>query len=209
MIRVLIADDHAMVREGFRRIIDSLPDMEVASEAETGGGVLEALADPVDVLILDISMPGAGFIETMEKVTNLRPRLPVLVVTLYPEDIWAVRAFKAGAAGYLTKAHSGKELAEAIRTLHRGGRYVTSTMAERLASLLSGSPEQATHEVLSPREFEVLCRLGAGAMVKTAAREMGVSPRTVSTYRARILEKMAFRSTADIIRYVVEHRLSL
>jgi DNA-binding NarL/FixJ family response regulator len=163
----------------------------------------------VDVLLLDISMPGPGFLETMDSVRQKYPEIRVLVVSMHPEERWATRAFQAGAAGYLTKAHSAEELADAIRRVHEGGRYVTPTMAERLASHLGPGGEAVGHEGLSRREYQVLCLLGSGKMVKSAAKELGVSPKTVSTYRTRILEKLALRSTADLIRYVVEHDLKL
>jgi DNA-binding NarL/FixJ family response regulator len=210
VIRILIADDHSMVREGLRRIVEGHPDMEIVLEAADGGEVLDSLRSAeVDVLLLDISMPGPGFLETMDQVRKDYPEVRVLVVSMHPEERWATRAFQSGAAGYLTKAHSAEELAEAIRRVHQGGRYVTPTLAERLASHLGPGGGTVGHEGLSRREYQVLCLLGSGKMVKSAALELGVSPKTISTYRTRILEKLGLRSTADIIRYVVEHELRL
>jgi two-component system invasion response regulator UvrY len=210
LIRVFIADDHSMVREGFRRIIDGHPDMAIVAEAADGIELLECLqSTPADVLVLDISMPGPGFLEVMEALHGEYPRLPVLVVSMHPEEHWATRAFQSGAAGYLTKAHSAEELAEAIRRVHQGGRYVTPGLAEHLASQLGPGAGKAGHEALSRREYEVLCLLGSGKMVKGVAHHLGLSPKTVSTYRSRILEKLALRTTADLIRYVVENDLEL
>ncbi len=208
MIRVFIADDHSMVREGFRRIIDGHSDMEIVAEASDGTELLGSLESVrVDVLVLDISMPGPGFLETMEVVNGQHPRLPILVVSMHSEEHWATRAFQSGAAGYLTKAHSAEELAEAIRRVHQGGRYVTPSLAERLASRLGPGAGMSGHETLSRREYEVLCLLGSGKMLKGVAHQLGLSPKTVSTYRTRILEKLQLRSTADLIRYVIENDL--
>jgi DNA-binding NarL/FixJ family response regulator len=208
MIRLLIADDHQMVREGFRRIIQAHSDMEIVAEASDGDQLLEMVEDcDVDVLILDITMPGPGFLKVLKGVQELRPQLPVLVVSMHSEEQWALQAFKAGASGYLTKAHSADELAEGIRRIHGGGKYVTPSVGEALAQRFSGSGGRPPHEILSRREFEVLSSLGSGKMVKTVARELGLSPKTVSTYRSRILEKLNLSSTADLIRSAVEHDL--
>jgi len=210
LIRVFIADDHGMVREGFRRIIDDHQDMEIVAEASDGTELLDSLESArADALVLDISMPGPGFLEVMETLRSEHPRLPILVVSMHPEEHWATRAFQSGAAGYLTKAHSAEELAEAIRRVHQGGRYVTPSLAERLASQLGPGAGRSGHETLSRREYEVLCLLGSGKMVKGVAHQLGLSPKTVSTYRTRILEKLELRSTADLIRYVVENDLEL
>ncbi len=207
MIRLAIADDHCMVREGFRRIVEAHADMEIVGEAARGEeipGLLEGCRP--DVLLLDISMPGPGFLTTMSAVKEGFPRTRVLVVSMHAEEHWAFQALKAGADGYLTKARSAEELAEGIRRVHRGRKYITSELAECLALNL-GSGRPASPEALSLREFEVLRQLGAGKMVKTVARELGISPKTVSTYRFRLLKKLGLSSTADLIRYAVDHRL--
>lgn len=212
MIRVLIADDHRMVREGFTRIIERHSDMEVAGEAASVEELFRCLEErgdgEGDVLILDISMPGPGFLPTMDRLASEHRGLPVLVVSMHPEEEWAVRALEAGADGYLSKKHGGEELAEAVRRLHGGSRYVSRDLADTLARRLGPGGGGPPHEALSRREYEVLCLLGSGRMVKSAARELGISTKTVSTYRARILEKMGLESTADLIRYVVEHDLT-
>jgi len=209
MIRLVIADDHQMVREGLRRVIEAYPDMEIAAEAQEGVellGVLERVE--ADVLILDITMPGPGFLRVMSALRDRFPRLPVLVVSMHAEAQWALQALKAGAAGYLTKSHSVEELAEAVRKVHAGGRSITAELGESLARRFGTDPGTVPHEALSRREFEVLRKLGSGRMVKTVAQEMGLSPKTVTTYRKRILDKLGLHSTADLIRYAGEHDLA-
>jgi DNA-binding NarL/FixJ family response regulator len=210
MIRLIIADDHELVRQGLRRVIERQPGMEVVAEAQSGQEVVELVETrECDVLVLDISMPGPGFLSTLERVRALRPRLPVLVLSVYPEEDWALRALRAGAAGYLSKTHSVEELTAAIGRLQRGGRYVSEALAERLAFALGPDFERPAHEVLSNREYEVLCLLAQGKLVKEIAARLGISPRTVTTYRARLLQKLGLTTTADLIRYVVEHDLRL
>ena len=206
MIRLLIADDHPVVREGVRRIVEGHADMEVVSEAVDGDDLLAQLdMTTADVLLLDIAMPGPGFLSTMQRLRAERGGLRVLVLSVHPEEQYARRAFRLGASGYLTKAHSPAELAEAIRRIYRGGRYVTPTLAERLAFELDPTTDKEAHESLSDREYQVLCLLGSGNGVKEIGAKLALSPKTVSTYRARILEKMKLDTTADLIRYVVEH----
>ena len=208
MIRLLIADDHPIVREGLKRMIVECVDMRVVGEAADSHELL-VLARRVqaDVLLLDISMPGAGFLTTLRHVKAIRPDLRVLVLSVHPEDQYAVRALKDGAAGYLTKDHSPEALAKAIRRVHGGRTYVTASLAERLASQLVGETERPGHEALSEREFEVLCLLGSGQSVNDIARKLALSPKTISTYRARILEKMELKTNAELIRYTLEHGL--
>ncbi len=208
MIRLVLADDHQMVRQGVRRIMEAHADMEIVAEAASGDELLTVLAGtPADVLILDISMPGPGFLELMATLERSHPFLPVLVVSMHAEEHWAVQALKAGAAGYLTKTHSAEELAEGIRRVEAGGKYITSMVAETLASHLGRRAMPAPLESLSLREFQVLRMLGSGMMVKTVARELGISPKTVSTYRARIFDKLQFGCNADMVRFAVEHDL--
>jgi DNA-binding NarL/FixJ family response regulator len=209
MIRVLVADDHEVVRHGIRRIVERHPDVTVVEEAASGEQVLERIdTTDADVVLLDITMPGPDFLDVMQSIRERRADLPVLVLSVHSEEHWAVRALRAGAAGFLTKEHSAEELTEAIRRVHDGRRYVTPALAERLAELVGpdGSPE--AHESLSDREFQVLRALGAGRSVKQIGRDLELSHRTISTYRARILEKLDLETTADLIRYVVDHDLS-
>ena len=209
MIRLCIADDHQMVRQGFRRIIEAHPDMEIVAEAAEGTELLRILEGvAADVLILDITMPGPGFLQVMEALRQRFSSTSVLVVSMHAEEQWAVQALKAGASGYLTKTHSAEELAEGVRRVHAGGRYITASMAEALARHFGSGSGAPLHDSLSPREFEVLRGLGTGNTVTSVAREMALSPKTVTTYRKRILEKLNLQSTADLIRYAMEHDLT-
>jgi DNA-binding NarL/FixJ family response regulator len=208
MIRLVMADDHEMVREGFRRIVEAHPDMEIVAEAADGDEVMGVLEKSrPDVLLLDVSMPGPGFLRVMELVTKKYPDLPVLVVSMHAEEHWAVQALKAGAAGYLTKTHSAEELAEGIRRVRDGRRYITPQVADALARQFGVGGHPSSIDALSRREFEVLRRLGSGKMVKTVARELDLSPKTVSTYRTRILEKLGLSSNSELIRFAMKHDL--
>ena len=210
MIRLLIADDHPIVREGVRRIVDDCLDMKVVGEAVDGDDLRTKLDTiEADVLLLDISMPGPGFLSVMERLRAEHSATRVLVLSVHSEDQYALRALRAGAAGYLTKEHSPLELAEAIRRIDRGGKYITPTLAEKLAFDLDPAADRPPHEALSDREYQVLCMLGSGNSGKEIGAKLALSPKTVSTYRARILEKMKLKTTADLIRYVVEHHLEL
>lgn len=208
MIRVLIADDHPVVRAGLRRIAEEDDDIIVTAEASNGQETLTALRSAiVDIVLLDISMPGAPFIDTLKRLREDHPTVRVLVLSAHPEDQWAVRALRAGASGYLTKDHSPDQLVEAVRRVFRGGRYVSPTLAEQLASRLGSEFAGAPHETLSDREFEVLRGLGAGHTVKEVASDLRLSPKTVSTYRKRLMEKLAVSSNADLVRYASQHGL--
>ena len=208
MLRVTVADDHPVVREGLRRIIDDCADMKLVGEATDGNETL-SLAEGVrsDVLLLDVCMPGPGLEETLRRLAQVRPELRVLVLSVQPEERFAVRALQAGAAGYLGKDMSSKELTDAIRCVAAGRRYLTQRVAEQLASQLLGGGQPLPHEGLSPREHVVFKLLAVGRSVGEIASELGLSPKTVSTYRARILEKMGFSNNAQITRYAIEHGL--
>lgn len=208
MIRLLIADDHPIVRAGLRRIAADHPGITVVGEAASAGEVLERVIEtPSDVVLLDVSMPGPSFIEVLQQVRKEHPSVKVLVLSVHPEDQWAVRALRAGAAGYLTKDHSPEQLIEAIRKVYRGGKYVSAALAERLATGLEAGTSTVLHERLSDREYEVLRGLGTGLSVKVLAERLGLSAKTVSTYRTRILEKMQMVTNADLIRYVNDNGL--
>jgi DNA-binding NarL/FixJ family response regulator len=208
VIRLLIADDHPIVREGLRRIAADQPGISVVAEAASANEALERVASTaVDVMLLDVSMPGPTFIEVLQQVRRDHPSVKVLVLSVHPEDQWAVRALRAGAAGYLTKDHSPEQLIEAIRRVYRGSKYVTAALAEKLATGLEAGGSATPHEGLSDREYEVLRALGTGLSVKDVAGRLNLSPKTVSTYRTRILEKMQMRTNADLVRYVRDHAL--
>ncbi len=208
MIRLLIADDHPIVREGLKRILAESPDIQLAGEAVDGNEVLSLCEnDDIDVLLLDISMPGPGFLEILQRLEAKHPLIRILVLSMHPEDHYAIRAIKAGAAGYLTKDHSPDELAKAVRRVYRGFRYITPSLAEDLATLLKADGATQLHEKLSNREYQVFHMIGSGKDTKTIAALLSLSPKTVSTYRSRIMEKMKLRSSAELIRYAIEHGL--
>ena len=207
-IRIFIADDHPIVRQGLRRIVEADPGMAISGEADDAAALLAGLeTKATDLVLLDVSMPGGLFLETLRELRDRHPSIRVLALSVHPEDEWAVRALKAGASGYLTKDHSPDQLLDAIRRVYRGGKYVSPTLAERLASQLDGGGQRAPHELLSDREFEVMRRLGSGLTVSQIAGELALSTKTVSTYRTRILEKMAVATNADLVRYAARHGL--
>ena len=208
MMRLLLADDHALVRGGVRRILDVFPDLRVVAEAATGDEALRLLyASPVDVVMLDISMPGTGVFELMKRIRTDHPSVRTIVLTVHPEGQYAARVLRAGAAGYLSKEHSPELLVEAIRKVHRGGVFVSPSLGEALATGLASRSEAAPHERLSDRELDVLIRLAGGQNVKAIAAELGLSAKTVSTYHPRVRKKLHLASGAELVRYAVEHHL--
>lgn len=208
MIRVILADDHAMVREGIRRVLEERHGVSVVAEAASAEELLGQLSRvPADVLILDIAMPGPGVVETLREVKALQPALRTLVLTAYPEADYAVRVLRAGAAGYLTKDRSLDQLVDAVRRVHRGGVHVSRSLGDALAARLLGSEREPSHAELSDREFEVLRALAEGRAIKAIAARMSVSPKTITTYRGRLLQKLGLHSNADLVRYALEHGL--
>jgi len=207
-IRIFIADDHPIVRQGLRRIVEADAGMVISGEAAGAAALLAALETAAtDLVLLDVSMPGGLFIETLKELRTRHPTIRVLALSVHPEDEWAVRALRAGASGYLTKDHSPDQLLEAIRRVYRGGKYVSPTLAEQLAKQLDVGGQRPPHELLSDREFEVMRRLGSGLTVSQIAGELALSAKTVSTYRTRILEKMAVATNADLVRYAARYGL--
>jgi two-component system, NarL family, invasion response regulator UvrY len=207
-MRILIADDHAMFRRGLRETLAEAFPRVTFGEAKTAAETVELVRQQAwDVAILDISMPGKSGLDILDDVKRLRPRTPVLLLTMHPEQQYARRALKAGAAGYLTKDSVPDELKSAIRKLIAGGRYVSATLAEKLAVDLRSGADLPLHELLSDREFQVLRMLASGKTVKEMAEELSLSVKTVSTYRGRILEKTGMKTNADLIRYALEAQL--
>lgn len=207
-IRIFIADDHPIVRQGLRRIVEADAGMVISGEAAGAAALLAGLeAAATDLVLLDVSMPGSLFIETLKELRTRHPTIRILALSVHPEDEWAVRALRAGASGYLTKDHSPDQLLEAIRRVYRGGKYVSPTLAEQLAKQLDAGGLRPPHELLSDREFEVMRRLGSGLTVSQIASELALSAKTVSTYRTRILEKMAVATNADLVRYAARYGL--
>jgi two-component system invasion response regulator UvrY len=208
MIRVVIADDHAIVRQGLRQILATHGDFEVVGEAANHGEVMQLLRrETCDVLLLDIAMPGKNGIDTLKQVRIERPKLPVLVLSMYPEDQYAFRALKAGASGYLTKMTAADQLVDAIRTITRGRKYITPELAESLAESFDRDTEIEPHSLLSDREFQTLKLIASGKPLAQIGAELALSPKTVSVYRARLLAKLGLHTNADLTRYAVEHGL--
>ena len=208
MIAVAIADDHAIVRRGVAQIVSAESDMSVVGEASNYGEVMELVRrGGIDCLLLDISMPGRNGIETLKQVKIEAPRIAVLVISMYPEDQYAFRAFKAGAAGYLTKLAAADQLIPAIRQIARGRRYVTPELAEALVSYIDRDPDIPAHDTLSDREFQTLRLIAAGQSLTQIGAALALSPKTVSAYRARLLAKLALASNAELTRYALEHKL--
>jgi two-component system invasion response regulator UvrY len=207
-MRVLIADDHAVFRRGLKEtIIDAFPKVTFG-EAKTAQETL-ALARRQDweIAVLDISMPGLSGLDILEDLRRLRPKLPILFLSMHPEEQYARRALKSGASGYLTKDSVTDELKDALRRILNGGRYVSATLAEKLAFDLRRSDDRPVHELLSAREFQVLRMIASGKTVKQIAGEISLSVKTVSTYRSRILEKTGMKTTAELIRYAFQAQL--
>lgn len=208
MIRVLLADDHAVVRQGLRQILTEIPEVGAVGEAATGeDALMQVRAEQWDVLVLDMSMPGRGGLDVLKDVRRERPQTKVLVLSMHPEDQFAVRMLKAGASGYLTKDTAPDELVAAIRKLLTGGKYISSTLAEKLAFDMDRDTDKPLHEALSDREFQVLRMMAAGRTVQQIAEELMLSAKTISTYRARILEKLNLKSNAEMIHYAIQNRL--
>lgn len=208
MLKILIADDHAVVRQGLRQILGEIPELSVVGEAANGEDTLSRMrAEPWDVLVLDMSMPGRGGLDVLKDVHRERPETRVLVLSMHPEDQFAVRMLKAGASGYLTKETATDELVKAVRKVMTGGKYISATLAEKLAFDVDGNSDKPRHEKLSDREFQVMRRLAAGKTVQEIANELMLSPKTISTYRARVLEKLELKSNAELIHYAIGNKL--
>ena len=207
-MRVLLADDHAVFRRGLKETISEAFPKVTFGEAKSAMEALESVRlQNWDIVILDISMPGKSGLDILDDLKRLRPKLPILLLSMHPEEQYARRALKAGASGYLTKDSVPDELKLAVRKIVAGGRYVSATLAEKLAYDLRGGVDVPVHELLSDREFQVLRMIASGKTVKQIADEIGLSVKTVSTYRARILEKTGLNTTAEMIRYAFQAQL--
>jgi len=207
MIRVLIADDHAIVRHGLRQIVSGTNDIVVAAEAEHAAGVIRALRNGTfDVVLLDISMPDRNGIDVLKQVHREFPQLPVLMLSMHGEDELGVRALRAGAAGYLTKQSAPSQLVSAIRHVASGRKYISALLAEELANHLQGDAG-APHVTLSDREFQTLRHIAAGKKLCEIAEKFSLSPKTVSVYRARLLQKLGLRNNTELTHYAIRHRL--
>jgi two-component system, NarL family, invasion response regulator UvrY len=208
MIRVLIVDDHAIVRRGLRSLLSDEFHGAAFGEASDARQALEKLRKKEwDVALLDITMPGKSGLDLLKELKAEWPKLPVLVLSGHPEDQFALRALKAGAEGYMTKESAPEELARAIRKVLAGGRYVSPALAEKLALNVGKDSTRTPHETLSDREYDVMSRIASGKTVKEIAGELSLSPKTISTYRARVLEKLGVKNSAEIVQYAVRNGL--
>ncbi len=208
MIRILIADDHAIVRAGMKQFIADQLDMEVAGEAATGAETIALVrSQEFDIVLLDISMPDKNGIDTLKTVKHIRPDLPVLILSAHAEEQYAVNLLRAGASGYINKETASTQLVGAVRTAVQGRKYVSPTLAQVLADGISGHGDEPLHGSLSQREFQIFCKLAGGQAVSQIADELHLSVKTVSTYRTRVLEKMGMKSNADLTYYAVKNGL--
>jgi DNA-binding NarL/FixJ family response regulator len=208
MITILIADDHQLMREGLKKIVQEEKDMKVIGEAGNGHDVLHFVEEtPPDVIVMDMMMPGLNGFDVLKELHRTSPEIPVLVLSMYPEELYATRVLKAGGAGYITKESAPNELVDAIRKVAHGGKYISLAVAEQLASESSAHNKKLPHELLSDRELQTLCLLAAGKSVQHIADDLNIGLATVKTYRARIFEKLSINSLAELIHYAVEHRL--
>ena len=209
MIRILIVDDHAVVRRGLREILADEHNFEVSETGDSREALKLIREQPWNLVVLDIDLPGRGGLELLKDVRRERPRLPVLILSVYPEEQFALRTLKAGAYGFLCKDSAPEELVKAVRKILKGGKYFGERVVDRL--LFNPTPRGTTaypHDTLSDREFQILCLFGRGLTVKEIAGELSLSPPTVSTYRARILEKMEMRTTSELMRYAIQNHLA-
>jgi two-component system, NarL family, invasion response regulator UvrY len=209
MIRIVVADDHPVVRQGIRQIAAAAGDMRIVDEAATGRELLDrARTIDHDLVLLDISMPGTSGLDLLKQLKRERPKVPVVILTIYSENQFAIRALKAGAAGYVVKDSATTELVDAVRKVVAGGRYLTPSVAERLAGYLAADSDRPLHEKLSDREYQVLRMIAAGKSTRDISADLALSVKTISTYRARIFEKMQMKSPAELAAYAVRNRLS-
>jgi two-component system, NarL family, invasion response regulator UvrY len=208
MTRILIADDHAIVRQGLRSLLEGeFPAVEVAEALDARETIELLMRQPWDLVLLDINMPGRNGLEVLEEARRLHTKTPVLILSAYPESEFALRAFQLGASGYLNKQTAFDELLAAVRHVLAGGKYVTASLAEKMAATLGGEIRLAPHESLSSRELQVLRLIALGRTLKEISTELGVSEKTVATYRARISEKMGLGTKVELARYAMQHKL--
>ncbi len=208
MIKILIADDHPVVRQGLKDIIEETPGMMVGDEANNGQEALEKIRkNDFDVVLLDISMPGRSGLDILKELKSEKPELSVLILSMHPEEQYAVRVLKAGASGYLTKESAPDELIAAIKKASKGRKYVSSSLAEKLAFYLEIENERPLHETLSDREYEVMRMIASGKTITEIAGKLFLSVKTISTYRSRILEKMGMKSNSELTHYALKNRL--
>lgn len=208
MIEILIVDDHAVVRTGLKQILSEISDMTIADEACDAKEALDKIrTNNYSVVVLDIALPGKSGLDALKEIKSERPELPVLILSMYPEDQYAIRVLKSGAAGYMTKESAPEELVKAVRIVADGRKYISPSVAERLASQLDFAGQKELHEMLSDREYQVLCMIASGKPPGEIAEELSLSVKTISTYRSRILEKMNLSNNAELTTYAIQKRL--
>jgi len=208
MIKIIVVDDHTIVRDGLRRILVDTPDIVVAGEASNGQEVIKKVGNnDYDLILLDISLPGRDGLDVLKQLKCTKPEVPILILSMYPEEQYAVRSLRAGASGYLTKQNSSDELIDAIRKLAQGRKYITPSLAEKLAFEMVVDARKFPHETLSDREYQVMCMIGSGKTVKEIGEELSLSVRTISTHRAHILEKMKMKNNAQLTYYAIRNAL--
>lgn len=208
MIKVLIADDHALIRKGLKQLLDDTDDLRVTGEAESGIDAIKMVqAGSYDVVLLDISMPDKHGIDVLKQIKDNHPQLPVLMLSMHPEDQYALRSMKAGAAGYLNKQSAPAQLVTAIRQVAKGKKYISSELAEQLAEGLTQGYQELLHQTLSNREYQTLCLMAQGKKLSEMAEVMSLSPKTISVYRSRLLEKMKLKTNAEAIHYAINNHL--
>ncbi|HEB02081.1 MAG TPA: response regulator transcription factor [Nitrospirae bacterium] len=208
MTNILIVDDHMIVREGLKQILVDTPDLVVTDEAKNGEEALsKALGSDFDVVVLDIALPDKSGLEVLRQIRDRKPKLPVLILSMYPEDQFALRVLKAGASGYLNKESAPEELINALRKASSGAKYISETLLEEIADTLDFTSERPAQEILSDREFQVLCLIASGKTSREIAEELSLSVKTVSTYRSRILEKMRMKNNSELTYYAIKNQL--
>ncbi|ADE10862.1 response regulator [Sideroxydans lithotrophicus] len=208
MIKILIADDHALIRKGLKQIVDDSADMRVTGEAENGMQAIQmSLQNQYDMILLDISLPDKNGIDVLKQIKANCPNTPILMLSMHPEEQYAVRSMKAGAAGYLNKQSAPAQLLTAIRNVAIGRKYISTELAEQLANGLSEGYKELIHQTLSDREYQTLCLMASGKKLSEMAKIMSLSPKTVSVYRSRLLEKMKLKTNAEAIHYAISNHL--
>lgn len=208
MIRVILTDDHPILRKGLRQLLEEQADISIVAEAGNGNELMEKLANcKCDLIVLDISMPGRNGLDVLRQLRQDYQRIPVLVLSMHPEEQYAVRAIRSGASGYMTKESAPDELVKAVRKIHGGGRYVSESLAERLLIEVASPVDIEPHTLLSDREFQILCLIGEGNTISAIADKLCISVKTVSTYRSRILLKMNMKNNAELAKYAIKKGL--
>ena len=205
LIKILIADDHEVVRQGLKAVLGEHSDLEIVSEAKNGNEVLEIVQKTkVDIVLLDFDMPEKNGLDTLIELKSMKPKLPVIILSIFPEDHYGTRFLKAGASGYLSKASASERLVEAVRKVAGGGKYISPELTDKLVTDLTQKSEKSAHEILTDREFQVFIGLASGKKIKEIADKLCLSINTISTYRSRILQKMDLENNAELIRYALK-----